>query len=279
MTRRNASPPHYEDRQIEAGPGARLSYRIYGAKGTGARPPIVFVHGLASSGLQFRRDAEHFAAKGYDVIVPNLRGHGSSDSPSTDKSAFSIENLAADLLAVIDDARAERIFWVGNSLGGMLALHLVGTQHASRFASLSIFGTCFSLDLPAITPALFGLPFRFPGKAMTARLTARLTTRSPEGRHLVRKAIDEHDPVAGAAIVDHLRKFDAIANARNFQKPFLLIRGSRDLAVNRRLERDLPQLARLNNLRIVDIPHAGHCANLDAPAAFRSAIEENLLVS
>ncbi len=43
--------------------------------------PIVLVHGLGMSGDYFMPTAERLASKGAAVYVPDLPGHGKSDTP------------------------------------------------------------------------------------------------------------------------------------------------------------------------------------------------------
>ncbi len=79
-----------------------ISYCDVGPKGA---PTIVLCHGLASSGRQFSDDALFFVEHGFRVILPDLRGHGrSSVPPKLEVEEFSIPNMAADLIAILDDA-------------------------------------------------------------------------------------------------------------------------------------------------------------------------------
>ncbi|UXN73251.1 alpha/beta hydrolase [Devosia sp. A8/3-2] len=86
---------------------------------------------------------------------------------------------------MLDHAGAREVHWVGNSLGGILALWLLGTPLVSRLRSLALFGTCFSMNLPAQTDRVLRLSF-LPRADITARLTARTTTASPSGREAIR---------------------------------------------------------------------------------------------
>ncbi len=61
------------------------------------------------------------------LVFFDLRGHGRSQ-PKGD-ARFSIENLAHDLDAVIDDSELEEAVIVGHSIGGMIALQLCCLRH------------------------------------------------------------------------------------------------------------------------------------------------------
>ena len=225
---------------------------------------VLLVHGLASSGAQFDREAVRFAGLGFRILVPDLRGHGLSGVPQGPmaKADFTIPIMADDLIEILDHARAGQVHWVGNSLGGILALWLLGTPHAHRLRSLALFGTCFSMNLP--TPVGWVLRAAFlPGRAITARLTALATTASAIGRQAIETAIKQFNVEAGAAIAANVRHYDFHANARTFQRHLLVLWGGLDHAVNLRLRGDMAKLVDHQNVRRIDLPSAGHCANFD----------------
>lgn len=261
--------------RLGTSPGVSLSYAEY-LPDRRSRGDVLLLHGLASSGLQFHEDAQHFAARDHRVIVPDLRGHGASSVPAglVNGADFTIATLAGDVVAILDHAQAEAVHWVGNSLGGILALHLLGTPQCDRLASLVLFGTCFSMNLPAQVGQALRLSF-LPGAPITAWLTARTTTRSAMGRQSIQTAIRQFNVAAGAAIVANVRQYDFLANARSYDRPLLVLRGGKDRAVNLRLRRDMLTFVSHPNLRQIDLPTAGHCANFDAPEAFRTALSEH----
>ena len=89
-----------------------------------AGPPVsrgaVFVHGSA-----LRTDLWHYQLPGlgdHRLVFYDLRGHGASREKGT--ARFSIEQLARDLVEVIDDAGLDEVVVIGHSIGGMVALDL-----------------------------------------------------------------------------------------------------------------------------------------------------------
>lgn len=237
------------------------------------RLDVLLVHGLASSGAQFDLEAQRFAGLGFRVLVPDLRGHGLSGVPQGPiaEADFAIAIMAGDLIEILDHAGASQVHWVGNSLGGILALWLLGTPHAGRLRSLALFGTCFSMNLPSQVGWMLRAAF-VPGKAITARLTAFVTTASAVGRRAIETAIRQFNVGAGAAIAANVRQYDFHANARKFRKPLLVLWGGQDRAVNLRLRGDMAKLADRPNLRRIDLPTAGHCANFDMHELFCASL-------
>lgn len=261
--------------RLDSPSSVRLAYAEYLPRHRSGSD-ILLVHGLASSGMQFHHEALHFANKGFRVLVPDLRGHGSSGVPDGPVATtdFTIPTMAGDLIDVLDHAGARDVHWVGNSLGGILALWLLGTPLVSRLRSLVLFGTCFSMALPAQASRALRLSF-LPGADLTAWLTARTTTASPSGREAIEGAIKQFNVDAGAAIVSNVRAYDFVANARAYDRPLLVLRGGRDHAVNLCLRGDIGKFTDRPNFRRMDLPKGGHCANFDMPDAFRAALEEH----
>lgn len=253
---------------IKASDGTILSY---GLAGPDDGVPVLLCHGLGAGGAQFSGDVGWLAARGYRVLVPDLRGHGGSGMPPAIASeAFAPERLRADLYEMLDHAGMEKVHWVGNSLGGILGLGAAAEQ-PDRLASLAIFGTALALNLPVAGWPFIALDY-FPGRRLTAWLTARSTTRNPAARPLIAAMLRRYQARAASQIVDHIRHYDLQAAATGWNKPGLVLPGGRDHAVNRALLRQLDPLRTLPNWTIVELPEGGHCANLDASDAWRAAL-------
>jgi len=98
---------------------------------------VVFVEGLGYGRWMWRWQRDAVAAE-YEVIIPDNRGTGDSDEP---EGPYTIEQMAGDLEAVLDDAGVEQAHLVGASMGGMITL-----QYAidyDRVESLALLCTSF----------------------------------------------------------------------------------------------------------------------------------------
>ncbi len=93
----------------------------------GSGPPIVFVHGNASSHATWQPTVEHLKDR-YRCITYDLRGHGASE-PS--HGSYSMDRLIDDLESVRVHCGLGRMRLVGHSLGAMIA-----TEYALRFPEL-----------------------------------------------------------------------------------------------------------------------------------------------
>ena len=255
------------ERQFTSSDGVALCYDDFGPA-DGA--PVVLCHGLAAQALQFADDALFLAGKGHRVLVPDLRGHGRSGAPAISPENFSIARLAADLREMLDDAGVGPVHWVGNSLGGIVALEMLPM---ARFATLTTFGTAYALGLPkfgghrlvSATHAAFGAE-------TMAVLGSRSVTNDPHAREVIAEMLRRSRPAVTEVLAEVLTQYDLIANAVAATLPILLLRGGRDRLVNAGLGSTLKAMQGRPNFTLVEVPEGGHCANLDARDAFRAAL-------
>jgi len=263
-----ALPQLPEARLIDAD-GCRLAYYIAGPDDG---RPLVICHGLAAGALQFADDMAYFADRGYRVIAPDLRGHGQSAVPfKDDGTAYAISRLADDLLRILDAEGITRTDWVGNSLGGIIALDIMG-RAPERLNRVVVFGTAFALDLPGLVVHGLALGYAAIGRPLLSRITAHMTCPGARARKIVYQTLLAARPEAVKGIAAHVRRYDLTANAQGFENPFLMIRADRDKAVNLALPASIAAMAGRETFRLAHIKDAGHCANLDQPEAFRRIV-------
>jgi pimeloyl-ACP methyl ester carboxylesterase len=116
--------PHLTDRSaywFAAPDGVRLAWHEMGAG-----RPVVLLHGLLGNGplLAGSGPARALAARGYRVILPDLRGHGDSGRPH-DPACYPPDVLADDGLALLAHLGLGDYVLGGYSLGGRLVLRLL----------------------------------------------------------------------------------------------------------------------------------------------------------
>lgn len=87
---------------------------------TGEGEPLLFLHGLGSSGRDWEKQVPHFA-ENYQVITFDIRGHGRSEKPA---GPYSIPLFASDIAAFIEALNLPPVHVVGISMGGMIAFQL-----------------------------------------------------------------------------------------------------------------------------------------------------------
>lgn len=85
---------------------------------------VVLVHGFATSRAENWRRLGWLGAlerKGYRAVALDLRGHGESDKPH-DPSAYGRDQMAADVVGLIDHLELGRVDLLGYSMGAHLSL-------------------------------------------------------------------------------------------------------------------------------------------------------------
>jgi len=101
--------------------GERLAYRELGEG-----RPLILIHGYLSSSMSMIDSglAGRMAARGYRVILPDLRGHGASARPH-EAAAYPPDVLADDGLALIGHLGLGGYDLGGYSLGGRTAIRIL----------------------------------------------------------------------------------------------------------------------------------------------------------
>ncbi len=108
----------------------------------GKGSPVVLIHGGA---VNFQNNyavfgwIERLNKSGLQVIGLDLRGHGKSDKP-LQAECYGTENLASDVLAVMDELGLDKVSIIGYSMGSAVALHLIQTFPA-RFSKAVLVAT------------------------------------------------------------------------------------------------------------------------------------------
>ncbi len=105
----------------------------------GEGPAIVLVHGVPTSGWLYRKMIDPLVAGGYRVIVPDMLGYGSSDSPDG-YDIYNEKNHAKRLLALMDSLDIEYWSHVMHDAGGLWTWELI-KQAPKRIEELIVLNT------------------------------------------------------------------------------------------------------------------------------------------
>lgn len=84
--------------------------------------PVVCVHGLTRNGRDFDRLAQSLSDRRW-VVCPDVVGRGLSDR-LRDPSHYAVPQYCADMAVLLAALGAERVDWVGTSMGGLVGLSL-----------------------------------------------------------------------------------------------------------------------------------------------------------
>ena len=106
---------------------------FYTTTGDPADPALVLVHGLGADYRMYAPQVEAFAAAGWHVITPDLRGHGQSAAVAV----FAVADCARDMAELLDHLGIAQAAFAGVSLGG-LVVQQVAVDHPDRVTRLVV---------------------------------------------------------------------------------------------------------------------------------------------
>jgi pimeloyl-ACP methyl ester carboxylesterase len=247
----------------------QIFYEQYG-RGT----PIVFLHPLSTNRYVWIHQLFAFA-RDHRVLAIDQRGHGQSDKPA---EGASVDELALDVLAVLDHAKVDRAVLVGNSIGGMVAVQTALTAPARVLGLVLVStGTHVARDVgPQVFRAYeerFEAAFAFMLRGATAAATQRAR---PEVGAFMADVVRVADNFTADTFLASLRDprglfhWDASALLPTLRQPTLLLAGEEDqampLTATQRLADGIP------GARLEVVPGVGHFYPLERPADFNARV-------
>jgi pimeloyl-ACP methyl ester carboxylesterase len=110
---------------------------------SGVKAPLILLHGLADCALVWSSLAEHLADR-YQIVAPDLRGHGESSKPLEN---YSSSEIIADLEALMAHLGWNQAHVLGHSWGAKVAT-IWATRNPQRFSSLILVDPFYIDRLP-----------------------------------------------------------------------------------------------------------------------------------
>jgi pimeloyl-ACP methyl ester carboxylesterase len=255
---------YYEDERPEAASARRET-------------PVVLIHGHSADLRLWEPQTPALLTAGYRVVRYDVRGHGRSTAPAT---GYSWEHYQADLRALLDHLRLERVHLAGISMGGAIALQFA-LEEPGQVASLAL-----------LDPALPGFTYSPEFEDDIERLRTAVRADGPRAAleriwlaHPIFDGVRRH-PQAFAALqrmvldyptADYLDEAEyppperpAIERLQEVQAPVLVVAGELDLPDFLIIADILAE--NLSAARKLVVPDAGHLPNLERPDAVNAAL-------
>lgn len=250
--------------------GIELAYRD-----EGAGQPMLLVHAFPFNSAMWERQIVEFAS-GHRLIAPDLRGFGASARGS---GAASLDQHADDLAALLDQLGLDKVAVAGLSMGGYISFAL-WRRHRERVSALILADTRAGADTEegkqgreknarlAEEQGPGALADQMLPKLLSASAAATL-------RDEVRQMIESNDRAGVAAALRAMAaRPDSTALLASIDVPTLVIVGAEDALTPP--SQSQAMFEAIPGCQIVEIPGVGHMSNLEAPAAFNSAVDEFL---
>lgn len=252
--------------------GRAVGYRLLGDP---ALPLVVLAHPLGMSQAVWD-DLLPTLLPRYRVLSWDLPGHGSS--AAWHGEVITPESLAAELLALVDQAGVERFHFVGTSIGGV-----IGQQLLSRH------GECLLSATLTNTGAVIGTPEAWQTRAKAVRergLAAMAVDIVPrwfgpaacesepallQGWNTI---MGRGDANSYALLCEMLGRADFRERLQGHQVPLLLVGGSDDVATPPESLRALAQCSCAGEPVILE--KVGHVPSVEAPERFAELLLEHI---
>ena len=210
-------------------------------------PPVVLLHGLAGSEAWWSRNVPALS-DAFQVLAVDLPGFGSSHRDAR----LILDEVPAQVVALLDEMGIERAHVIGHSMGGLVAGGLAA-DHPERVDRLVLVDAGFLSFDP-------GWLHRIAGPQRTLPWTS--PTILPV---LVRDAI-RSGPVRMAKATNQLLRKDWRHKLPAITAPTLVVWGEHDHVCSPRIGKQI--VAAVPDARLVIIPGAGHNPMWEKPAEF-----------
>jgi 3-oxoadipate enol-lactonase len=212
----------------------------------------------------------------FRVLRYEHRGHGASPAPP---GPYSMSDLGADAIELLDELEIERAVWCGLSLGGMVGMW-VAVHAPERLSGLVLACTSAHIAAPDAYRQRAALVRERGIEPVADAIVARWFTvttfhERPELPERFR-AMVVAQPVEGyAGCCEALAGWDFREELAAISVPTLVVAGSEDEATP---APDTDLIAdRIPRARRVVLDGAAHLANLERPEAFLDAVLPHLL--
>jgi N-formylmaleamate deformylase len=248
--------------------GIHIHYRRTG----GCKPTLVLLHGLTGSGACWIPLARALEGE-YDVVMPDARGHGNSSTPL---NGYRYEDLASDVVGLIQGLGLVAPILLGHSMGGMTAA-VIASQIATAIGGVILADPTFlssqcqrEVHESDVVEQHRRLLSSNKGDVL-AQLRVRHPHRSPEVIELL----------AEARLQTRIPAFDVLTPPNpEYHKlvsgiyvPLLLVIGDNGV-VSLETARELQNLN--PHLRVEQIQDVGHGLPYDQPNCFEAVVKSFL---
>lgn len=238
---------------------------------------LVLIMGLGATAADWGEPFLDALAAQHRVVAFDNRGTGTSSRLA---GPVTLEQMAADAVAVMDAVGAEKAHVGGISMGGMIAQH-VALDFPKRVRKLVLLsthcgGTRALLPLPHIVPVMFPAPGTPPDVIVRNRLTAIAapgwaTKNEPLLEAWVQMALAAPTPVRTyRAQLDAIMRADRYSRLDDIDAPTLVLHGDADPLIPHGNAEILAR--RIPEAQLVTLPGVGHLPTWEAPDETAGAI-------
>ena len=250
---------------IDAG-GLRIHYEL---TGPAASPVLVLSNSLGTDFSMWAAQApaleKHFRLLRYDT-----RGHGQT---AVTPGPYTIEQLARDVVSLLDALRIDRAHFCGLSMGGMIGMWL-GVNAPQRLHRLVLCSTAPKIGTPEIwNPRIEAIRKQgmsaIASAAIERWLTPEFRAREPQKSAALLRLLHNAPPEGYVACCAAVRDADLREAVAAIRLPVQVIMGAQDPATPPADGRALAQ--RIPGARYAELD-GSHLCNVESPERFNETL-------
>ncbi|WP_245678293.1 alpha/beta fold hydrolase [Chondromyces crocatus] len=244
---------------------------------------LVFAHGFGANQTAWRRQVEVLSSH-YQILLFDHVGHGLSDwSAYSPRRYGTLHGYAMDLLEVLSAAQAERVYFVGHSMSGMIGL-LAAIAQPQRFEKLILLGASPRYVNEEVYRGGFD-PHEIDAtyEAMSTNYHAWAAgyagamMATPDRPHLAvefAESLSSIRPDIAQAVIRMILESDHREDLPRLTVPTLVVQSTGDLAVPQHVGRYMAERIPHSTYRTVEA--SGHFPHISAPEATTQLIHSYL---
>lgn len=253
--------------------GININYELTGPKGA---PVVMLSHSLACSLVMWQPQMAVLESA-FRVLRFDTRGHGDSDAPP---GAYSLEQLAADAVGLLDALKIETVHFVGLSMGGMIG-QCLALDYSDRLKSLALCDT--AAIMPAETQPIWQQRIDAAGETGMAGQVDETLERwfrpeflqlNPPEVDMIRRQILATPPAGYIGCCEAIRRLNYLERLAAIGLPTLIMVGEEDpgtpVAASEAMH------ACISGSKLVILPEARHLSNIEQAEAFNTALMDFL---
>lgn len=249
----------------------RIHYELAGAAGA---PVLVFSNSLGAN-LSMWEPQIASLGKHFRVLRYDTRGHGQS---AVTPGPYSIEQLAGDILELLDELQLDRVHFCGLSMGGQTGMSIAKTA-PSRLQTLILCNTAAKIGSPEIWKTRIEQVRKGGMKSVSGAVIERWLSKEHRVKHpdvavTTQRMLESANPDGYVANCAAVRDFDAREAIGKIRVPTLVIAGTHDAATTPADGRYITE--RIPGARYTEL-NAAHLSNIEARDRFNSEVSAFLL--
>ena len=235
--------------------GIQLAYERHG-KGT----PLVLLHGYPLD-HHLWDDVVPLLKDTFDLIIPDLRGYGES---TTVDSPYTMDDLASDIVGLLDHLGIQKTAIAGHSMGGYVALAFA-RLYPERMSGLGLVSSQVLADPPDRKEGRYKSAAEVVEKGIGGVVETMTTkfTSDPRLQTFARQTMERQQPAAFiGALKAMAERTDSTPLLSMIQYPVVLVHGDADVLIP--VDRAREVKAAIPGAHLFELSGVGHMPMMEA---------------